>query len=82
MAAEALRRGAPIKVDPEGGLHFLKDRYDTDAAERLGHGGSGVVPRRRASARVAQHDDLFFFVVADVAAAFGDAGAVCSSRGT
>ena len=43
---------------------------------RADHGGAGPVPRRRASARGAQNDDLFLFVVVDVSAAFGDAGAV------
>ena len=45
-------------------------------------GGAGLVPRRRASARVAQHDALVLFDVVDVSAAFGDAGAVGPSRGT
>ena len=39
-------------------------------------------PSRRASARVAQHPHLVLFVVVVVAGVFGDAGAVCSSRGT
>ena len=41
-----------------------------------------VVERRRAPARVAQHDDLVLSDVVDVSAAFGDAGAVGPSRGT
>ena len=63
-------------MNPDGGLHFLKHRYDTDTAERLGHGGGGLVPRRRASARVAQHPHLVLFVVVVVAGVRGDAGAV------
>ena len=54
----------------------------------VGRGGVGAGPTTaapasfRASARVSQHADLVLSVVVDVAGVFGDAGAICSSRGT
>ena len=51
-------------------------------ADGLDHGGAGLVPRRRASALGARLADLVLFFVGDLASAFGDAGAVGSSRTT
>ena len=47
---------------------------------RAGECGAGLIPRRRASARGARLAEFVLFVLVDLAGAFGDAGAVGSSR--
>ena len=61
---------------------FYVTPHACHVAERLGHAGAGLVPRRRASAHGAQLAHLVLLFPAHLAATFDDAGAVGLSRCT